>query len=147
MTNSNEEQAAIGSGALDQIFREARTHSKWLSTDVSDETLRRLVDIVKLGPTALNSLPARFLFIKSQEAKERLMPHLSSGNRAKTMAAPVTAVICHDLRFHDQLPKLFPHMDARALFEGDEEKIFENAFRNASMQGGYFITAARALRA
>jgi 3-hydroxypropanoate dehydrogenase len=130
---------------LDQIFREARTHNAWLDRDVPDALLHELIDLVKLGPTSANCEPARFLFVKSQQAKEKLKPHLSQGNRDKTMKAPVCAIIGYDLDFYLHLPKLFPHTDAKSWFEGDEETIFDTAFRNGTLQGAYLIIAARAL--
>ncbi|MCB1484615.1 MAG: malonic semialdehyde reductase [Hyphomicrobiaceae bacterium] len=139
------ERDAIDASALGQIFLDARTHSKWLSRDVPDQLLQQLIDVLKLGPTSANCSPARIVFVKSRDAKERLKPHLSEGNRDKTMAAPVTAIIGQDLRFYDHLPKLFPHTDARSWFAGNEGKIRETAFRNSSLQGAYLIIAARAL--
>lgn len=130
---------------LDQIFREARTHNTWLDKDVPDALLHELVDLAKLGPTSANCSPARILFVKSQAAKEKLKPHLSEGNRDKTMKAPVCAIIGYDLDFYEHLPKLFPHTDARSWFAGDEQKIFDTAFRNGTLQGAYLIVAARAL--
>ncbi len=132
--------------ALQQLFVSARSHNAWQKRDVPDAVLRELVDIVKMGPTTANSSPARFLFIKSQEAKERLRPHLSEGNRAKMTAAPVTAIIGYDLKFYDQLPKLFPHEpEARSWFAGKDEHVRTTALRNSSLQGAYLILAARAL--
>jgi len=131
--------------ALRQLFLDARTHNGWTSRPVSDEDIRRLYDLVRFGPTSANSSPARFVFVKSPGAKERLKPFLSAGNRDKTMAAPVTAIIGYDLEFHEKLPKLFPHADARSWFTGNAAKIEETAFRNSSLQGGYLILAARAL--
>ncbi len=131
--------------SLDQLFLTARTHNGWLPREVTDTLLRRLVDVMKMGPTSANCSPARFVFVKTQAAKARLKPHLSEGNRAKTMAAPVTAIIGYDLRFYEHLPKLFPHTDARAWFAGQPEKIRETAFRNGSLQGAYLIIAARSL--
>lgn len=135
----------ISNDAIDQLFHDARTHNAWLKKDVPDKVLKELVDIVKMGPTSANCSPARFVFIKSDKAKARLEPHLAEGNRAKTMAAPVCAIIGHDLHFHHHLPKLFPHTDARSWFEGKDEHIKTTAFRNATLQGAYFIIAARAL--
>jgi 3-hydroxypropanoate dehydrogenase len=108
-------------------------------------SLYAIVDLLKLGPTSANSSPARVLFVKSRAAKERLKPHLSEGNRDKTMKAPVCAIIGYDLKFHHHLPKLFPHTNARSWFEGKDDKIFETAFRNGTLQGAYLIMAARAL--
>jgi 3-hydroxypropanoate dehydrogenase len=130
---------------LDQIFREARTHNAWHDEDIPDSLLHELVDLVKLGPTSANCSPARFLFVKSREAKERLKPHLSEGNRDKTMKAPVCAIIGYDLDFYQHLPKLFPHTDAKSWFEGKPKKIEDTAFRNGTLQGAYLILAARAL--
>jgi 3-hydroxypropanoate dehydrogenase len=130
---------------LDQIFREARTHNAWRDQDVPDALLQAIVDLLKLGPTSANCSPARFLFVKSREAKERLKPHLSEGNRDKTMKAPVCTIIGYDLDFYLHLPKLFPHTDAKSWFEGKKEKIAETAFRNGTLQGAYLIMAARAL--
>ena len=140
-----ERPAPIPERCLDQIFHEARTHNKWLDRDIPDATLHELVDLLKLGPTSANSSPARFLFVKSREAKERLKPHLSEGNREKTMQAPVCTIIGYDLDFYEHLPKLFPHTNAKSWFEGDDAKIFETAFRNGTLQGAYLIIAARAL--
>jgi 3-hydroxypropanoate dehydrogenase len=136
----------IDAAALDQLFLAARTHNKWQARDVPDSLLMELVDVMKMGPTSANCSPARILFVKSQAAKERLKPHLSEGNRDKTMAAPVTAIIGYDLKFYDHLPKLFPHnMAARSWFAGKEEHARTTALRNGSLQGAYLILAARAL--
>ncbi len=143
---SHEEAAgALPAACLDQLFRDARTHNKWLERDVPDGLLHELVALAKLAPTSANSSPGRFLFVKSNAAKERLKPHLSEGNRAKTMAAPACAIIGYDLDFHEHLPKLFPHTDARSWFAGNDAKIFDTAFRNGTLQGAYLIMAARAL--
>ena len=132
--------------ALDQIFLEARTHNAWQARDVPDALLRELVEILRMGPTSANCSPARILFVKSSQAKARLLPHLSEGNREKTRAAPVCAIIGHDLRFYEHLHKLFPHDEtARSWFEGKPDVIKETAFRNGTLQGAYFIIAARAL--
>jgi len=131
--------------SLDQLFRDARTRGAWHDKDVPDSLLHELVDLVKLGPTSGNCSPARFVFVKSREAKERLKPFLSDGNREKTMKAPVCAIIGYDLEFYEHLPKLFPHTDAESWFAGKHEKIKETAFRNSSLQGAYLILAARAL--
>ena len=130
---------------INQLFRAARTHNAWLERDVSDALLHEIIDLAKLGPTSANCSPARFLFVKSRAAKERLKPHLSEGNRDKTMKAPVCAIIGYDLDFYEHLPRLFPHTDAKSWFAGKPEKIFDNAFRNGTLQGAYLIMAARAL--
>jgi 3-hydroxypropanoate dehydrogenase len=130
---------------LDQLFREARTHNAWQNRNVPDELLHQIVDLLKLGPTSANCSPARFVFVKSPEAKKRLEPFLSEGNRDKTMKAPVCAIIGYDLDFYHHLPKLFPHADAKSWFAGNEKKIAETAFRNGTLQGAYLIMAARAL--
>jgi len=132
--------------ALDQIFREARTHTAWLDKPVSDETLRQLYELMKWGPTSANGSPARFVFVRTQEAKERLRPALAPGNVDKTMAAPVTVIIAYDLRFFEKLPKLFPHSPGmRDLFARNPQLVEETARRNSSLQGAYLIIAARAL--
>lgn len=136
---------AIAAPALAQIFLAARTHNAWHDREVPDATLHQLVDVLKIGPTSANCQPAHFVFLKSREAKARLEPHLMKGNRAKTMAAPVCAVIGYDLAFYERLPELFPHTDARSWFEGNDELIAETAFRNGTLQGAYLIIAARAL--
>ncbi|MBI1386796.1 MAG: malonic semialdehyde reductase [Rhizobiales bacterium] len=135
----------ISDSALDQIFLEARTQNAWQARDVPDDLLRRLVDILKMGPTSANCSPMRVVFVKSKGAKERLRPHLAAGNVDKTMAAPVTAIIGYDLEFHEQLPKLFPHTDARSWFAGKPAHIRTTAIRNGTLQGAYLIVAARAL--
>jgi 3-hydroxypropanoate dehydrogenase len=135
----------VSDTCLDQIFRDARTHNAWRDQDVPDALLHELIELVKLGPTSANSSPARFLFVKSREAKERLKPLLSEGNRDKTMKAPVCAIIGYDLDFYEHLPKLFPHTDARSWFAGKDAKILDTAFRNGTLQGAYLIIAARAL--
>ena len=137
---------ALNDEALDQIFRKARTHSAWLDKPVTDETLQQLYDLMKWGPTSANSSPARFLFLRSKESKERLRPILAPGNVEKTMAAPVTAVIAYDLLFFEKLPKLFPHAPAmRDLFAQNPQLVEETAKRNSSLQGAYMIIAARSL--
>jgi len=135
---------AINDAALRQLFLDARTHNKWQSKDVSDSLLHQLVDVLKLGPTSANCSPARFVFVKSKAAKERLKPHLSEGNRDKTMQAPVCAIVAYDLEFYEHLPKLFPHTDAKSWFAGNPDKIKETALRNGTLQGAYLILAARA---
>jgi len=136
---------ALPGSCLDQLFRDARTHNAWRDEDVADALLHEIVDLLKLGPTSANCSPARFVFAKSREAKERLKPHLSEGNRDKTMKAPVCAIIGYDLDFYQHLPKLFPHTDAKSWFAGNDTKIAQTAFRNGTLQGAYLIMAARAL--
>ena len=131
--------------ALRQVFLDARTHNKWETRDVSDNILQELVRLLIMAPTSANCSPARFIFVKSNEAKERLKPHLSEGNRDKTMESPVCTIAGYDLEFYEHLPKLFPHTDARSWFAGKPEKIQDAAFRNGTLQGGYLILAARAL--
>lgn len=131
--------------ALDQLFREARTHNGWQPKPVDDAVLKQLVELVLLGPTSANSSPGRFVFVRTREGKEKLRPALSPGNLEKTMAAPVTAIVGMDTAFYEHLPKLFPHADARSWFAGNEKAIADTAFRNSTLQGGYLILAARAL--
>lgn len=130
---------------LDLIFRKARTHRAWLDRPVPDALLRRVYDLACLGPTSANCSPMRLLFVKTRAAKERLRPCLSPGNVEKTMQAPVTAIIGHDLEFPELLPRLFPTADMRASFVGKPELIAATAFRNGSLQGAYLMLAARAL--
>jgi 3-hydroxypropanoate dehydrogenase len=131
--------------ALDQLFRTARTHNRF-SGEVSDETLHALYELVKMGPTTANASPARFVFVKSAEAKKRLGPALDEGNREKTLAAPVTVIVAHDLAFYEKLPYLFPHTDAKSWFDTKPDDQLETvALRNGSLQGAYLILAARAL--
>lgn len=129
----------------ERLFTDARTQNGYKPTPVPDTTLRALYDLVKWGPTSANSSPARFLFVRTADARQRLLACVSAGNTQKIREAPVTAVIGMDMAFHDKLPFLFPHTDARSWFAGNEAKISETAFRNSSLQGGYFILAARAL--
>ncbi len=134
----------INEDCLKQIFHESRTHSTWFDKAVDDHILFELYDLMKLGPTSANCSPVRILFIKTKEAKERLKPHLAPGNIEKTMLAPVTAILGYDLEFYKHLPHLFPFTDAKSWFEGKDDYIAETAFRNSSLQGAYFIIAARA---
>lgn len=136
---------ALDSHALDQLFREARTAYAWKGEPVADETLRALYDLVKMGPTSANASPARFVFVRSAEGKAKLKEALSAGNMEKTMLAPVTVIVAHDPKFYDQLPRLFPHADAKAWFAGNWSLADATAFRNGSLQGAYLIMAARAL--
>ena len=131
--------------ALDQLFRTARTHNE-LGGEVSDETLRRLYELAKWGPTSANMSPLRLVFVKSPQAKARLAPALDEGNYAKTLAAPVTAIVAYDMAFYDKLPYLFPHADAKSWFDSKPEPALETvALRNGSLQGAYVLMAARAV--
>jgi 3-hydroxypropanoate dehydrogenase len=133
---------------LDRIFRAGRSQNGWLSTPVPDSKLRELYDLMKFGPTSVNCSPARLVFVRTEEGKAKLRPALVPGNVEKTMAAPVVAIVGYDTRFYEHLPNLFPHNPAvKTWFEGDEKVDFANttAFRNGTLQGGYFIAAARAL--
>ncbi len=135
----------VGATALDLLFRDARTHYHWESTPVSEADLRALYDLVKMGPTSANCSPARFLFAASDDAKAKLAACVSDANKPKVLGAPVTAIIGWDSKFFDRLPELFPHADARSWFSGNETLARETGFRNSSLQGAYFIIAARAL--
>jgi 3-hydroxypropanoate dehydrogenase len=135
----------LAEAALDQLFRTARTYNAFLSKDVSEAQLRALYELAKFGPTSANSSPMRLVFVKSKEGKEKLKPFLSEGNRAKTLAAPVTAIVANDHAFYEKLPQLFPHADARSWFVGNQDLIDRTAFRNATLQGAYVIMAARAI--
>ena len=131
--------------ALDQLFRSARTYNAF-SGEIDDTTLHRLYDLLKWGPTAANACPARFVFVRSADAKARLAPALDAGNRDKTLAAPVTVIVGYDMAFYEKLPVLFPHTDARSWFAGKPEAVLETAaMRNGSLQGAYLILAARSL--
>jgi len=131
--------------SLDTLFRNARTHSAWLDRPVDDDLLIKLYELMKWGPTSANSSPARLVFVKSPEAKERLLPTLIPSNAEKTSSAPVTVIVAQDHEFYEKLPHLFPHTDARAWFTGNQALIDTTAFRNATLQGAYLIIAARAL--
>jgi 3-hydroxypropanoate dehydrogenase len=132
--------------ALDRLFRNARTHGAWLNKAVSDETLWQLYELMKWGPTSANSCPARIVFVRSKEAKERLRPALAPGNVDKTMTAPVTAIIAYDLKFYEKLPRLFPHNPSMYnLFARNPQLVEVTAKRNSTLQGAYLIMAARAL--
>lgn len=137
----------IDDKALGLLFNDARTANGWLAGEVSDAQLRRIFDLMKMGPTAANSQPARFLFLRSAAAKERLRPALSPANIDKTLSAPAVALIAYDTMFHEHLPRIFPHNPAaRNWFEGDAARAARetSAFRNGTLQGAYFIIAARA---
>lgn len=136
---------AIDSTALEQLFLKARTHNAWTDRAIEPELLNQLYDLVKMAPTSANCSPARFVFLQSKEAKEKLKPALSAGNLDKTMSAPATVIVAHDPKFYDKLPYLFPHADARSWFTGSTEVADTTAFRNGTLQVAYLILAARAL--
>ena len=132
--------------ALDIVFRNARTHNEWLDDPVTDDDLRAIFEAMKFGPTTANSWPARFVFLRSRESRGKLAPHLSEGNREKTLRAPMCAVVAYDLEFYERLDRLFPHdPTARSWFAGKDEHVRVTALRNGSLQGAYFIVAARSL--
>lgn len=135
----------LNDAALAQLFTEARTRNGWSDRPVSEPLIRRLYDLTKFGPTAFNATPARFVFLTSPGARARLAPHMAEANRAKTLQAPVSVIIGQDLAFPDTLPVLFPHVPGAKDWFTDEAARKETAFRNASLQGGYFLLAARAL--
>lgn len=135
----------ISDEALDVVFRQARTRNGWQDRPVTDTLIQAIYDLLKWGPTSANSSPARFVFLTSTAAKEKLRPHLLPGNVDKTMAAPCVAIVAHDLDFFEKLPQLFPHTDARSWFAGNDELAGVTAFRNGTLQGAYLIVAARAL--
>ncbi|HYD19133.1 MAG TPA: malonic semialdehyde reductase [Patescibacteria group bacterium] len=130
--------------AFDTIFRKARTANGWLDKPVGDDVLQKIYDDMKFGPTSANSCPLRIVFLKSKESKERLKSFLMESNQSKVMTSPVTAILAWDVKFYDQLPKLFPHADARSWFVGNDQMIYDTAFRNSSLQAAYFMIAARA---
>jgi 3-hydroxypropanoate dehydrogenase len=131
--------------ALDRLFRDARTQNKWLDRPVPDSKLQEMYDILKWGPTSANSSPARFVFLRTREGKEKLRPALSQGNTDKTMSAPVVCIVAYDPHFYELLPRLFPHTDARSWFTGNPDLVFTTAFRNGTLQGAYLMIAARAV--
>jgi len=135
----------INDEALGLIFRDARTRNGWQDRKVSRPLMQAVYDLMKWGATSANCSPARFVFVASDEAKARLKPHLSGNNAEKTMKAPCCVIIAHDLEFYEKLPELFPHTDARSWFKGSDDLIKTTAFRNGSLQGAYFMIAARAL--
>ena len=140
------EKERLDDDDLDLIFRNARTHNVWLPTAVPEPMLRELWDVMKFGPTSANCSPLRIVFVRSKEAKERLVACMNGNNQAKTRMAPVTAIFAMDLEFYEKLPRLFPHdQSARSWFAGKPALIRETALRNSSLQGAYFIIAARAL--
>ncbi len=135
----------LDQSALDLLFFQARTHNGWLDKPVSRTQLEQLYDLIKWAPTSANCEPARIVFVQSPEAKKKLAQCMAPANAGKVSAAPVTAIIGMDMAFYDKLPQLFPHADAKSWFVGNQPMIDATAFRNSSLQGGYFILAARAL--
>jgi 3-hydroxypropanoate dehydrogenase len=135
----------LNDAALDVIFRQARTQNKWLDTPISNDQLMALYDLMRWGPTSANSFPLRIVFVASPAAKQRLIPLVFESNRQKVLTAPVTAILGLDTKFYDWLPRLFPHVDARTWFVDKPDFAETTAFRNSSLQGGYFIIAARAI--
>jgi len=135
----------LADAALDLLFREARTYNSWSDAPVTEADLRAIYDLVKMGPTSANCSPARFVFCTSQASRERLAAIVAPTNSAKILEAPVSVIIGMDAEFHERLPQLFPHADARSWFAGNDALRAETAFRNSSLQGAYFIMAARAL--
>jgi 3-hydroxypropanoate dehydrogenase len=136
----------LAAESLKVLFTSARTQNGWLDKPVTDAQLHELYDLMKYGPTSMNTFPARFLFLRTPEAKERLLPALAPGNVEKTRAAPVCVIVGYDRRFYERLVTLFPHkQDARAMFEGKDDLIESTAFRNGSLQGAYLMMAARAI--
>jgi 3-hydroxypropanoate dehydrogenase len=136
----------IDTAGHDLLFREARTHNKWQDTPIADDMLRELYDILKFGPTSANSSPARFVFIRTKEGKQKLAPALSAGNTEKTMNAPVTVIVAYDPKFYEKLPTLFPHNpDAISWFTSNDSLAATTAFRNGTLQGAYLLIAARSL--
>lgn len=135
----------LSDAALGQIFNDARTYNDWLDTDVSEDQLRRIWDLLKMGPTSANMQPIRIVWVRSQEEKRKLADCAMEGNKDKIKAAPVTAIIGYDIDFHEELPWLFPHADAKSWFEDDEDHRIANAKRNSALQGAYLIIAARAI--
>jgi 3-hydroxypropanoate dehydrogenase len=136
----------LSDDGLALLFRDARTHNGWVDKPVDDALLRQVYDLAKMGPTSANMCPLRIVFVKSKEAKEKLKPCLDAGNVAKTMIAPVTAIFAMDIHFYEKLPKLFPHADAKAWFKDLPADVLEYvALRNSSLQGAYFMLAARSL--
>ena len=135
----------LDAGALDQLFRTARTHNVWRPVEVSDKLLEEAVELAKMGPTSANASPLRIVFVRSPEAKLRLKPALMPGNVDKTMTAPVTAIMGHDTMFYELLPRLFPHADAKSWFVGNEAFANDTAYKNGTLQAAYFIVSLRAL--
>lgn len=145
MTAGSEDTGALEAGALARLFHQARTANRWQRRPVEKGTLEALYDLVRLCPTSVNSQPGRFVFVTSPEGRERLRPALSPGNVEKTMTAPVTVIVAHDLAFFETLPRTFPMADAKSWFSGNSAFAEQTAFRNGTLEAGYLILAARAL--
>jgi 3-hydroxypropanoate dehydrogenase len=141
----NDMHTTLDANDLDQLFLQARSHNGWRDQPVTDEEVQRLYALARMGPTANNSSPARFVFVRTAEGKERLRPHLAPNNVAKVMGAPLVVVVAHDLRFFDRLPQLFPAYDAAAPFRDNPALVQTAALRNGSFQGAYLMLAARAM--
>jgi len=135
----------LDTNALDTLFREARSHNGWLDQDISEDQINQIYELMKFGPTAANTCPARITFVKSNDAKERLKPHLDEGNVDKAMSAPAVAIISYDVEFYEKLDYLFPHTDAKSWYEGKPDKIASVGLMNATLQGAYFMMAARSV--
>ncbi|MBX7535796.1 malonic semialdehyde reductase [Qipengyuania sp. GH1] len=135
----------LSAAALDQIFREARSYNGWHEKEVTDQQIKEIYELLKMGPTSANMQPVRLVWCKSQESRDKLAEFASEGNQEKIKTAPVVAIIGYDIDFHEELPWLFPHADAKSWFEGDEEGRKEGAARNSALQGAYLMIAARAL--
>lgn len=135
----------LSSDVLDQLFLEARSHNGWLDRPLTDDQLQYLYRLVRQAPTSNNCSPARIAFVRTPEAKQRLLPALKGHNGEKMLAAPVTAIVAYDSQFYERLPELFPIYDAAATYRDDPQAAFVAALRNGSLQGGYLILAARAL--
>lgn len=139
------DNAALSAEALDIIFRDARSYNGWLDKDVSEDEIHEIYELLKMGPTSANMQPSRLVWCKSQESRDRLAVHASEANKAKITTAPVCVIIGYDIDFHEELPWLFPHADAKSWFEGDEAGRITGAARNSALQGAYLMIAARAL--
>jgi 3-hydroxypropanoate dehydrogenase len=140
-----QEITQLDQSSIDLILTRARSHYAWKDTPVTDEQIRRMYDIVKMGSTSMNGCPARFVFVNTDEGRERVAKSLKPANVPKVMGAPLTVIVAYDLDFWKELPKLFPHDDRRPLFDGKPEYTEDTAYRNSTLQGGYLMIAARAI--
>lgn len=140
-----DEISALDRHSIDLILTRARSHYAWKDTPVTDEQIQRMYDIVKMGSTSMNGCPARFVFVRSEKGRERLAKSLKPANVPKVMGAPLTVIVAYDLDFWKELPRLFPHEDRRHLYDGKPDYILDTAYRNSTLQGGYLMTAARAI--